>query len=156
MSAGGEVVYNRRSSIGLSFSTAPRSYDRSSDGENTISSAPSLLRLQKPTSIVVMLTGFHSTTRLSAPAGALGHQKIVCAARRIRAGRQYRLKLGNLAIQRDWGWAPEYVEAMWRVLQRPRGDDFVIATGSAYSLTRQNGSIDCWRNAWVADHRKAS
>ena len=61
-------------------------------------------------------------------------KKIVCAACRIRAGRQNAVKLGNLAIQRDWGWAPEYVEAMWRILQQPKADDFVVATGSAYSL----------------------
>jgi GDPmannose 4,6-dehydratase len=61
-------------------------------------------------------------------------KKIVCAACRIRAGRQSAVKLGNLAIQRDWGWAQEYVEAMWRILQHPKADDFVVATGSAYSL----------------------
>ena len=61
-------------------------------------------------------------------------KKIICAACRIKTGSQYALKLGNLAIQRDWGWAPEYVEAMWRILQQPKADDFVIATGSAYSL----------------------
>ena len=61
-------------------------------------------------------------------------KKIVCSACRIRGGRQKAVKLGNLAIQRDWGWAPEYVEAMWRILQQPKADDFVVATGSAYSL----------------------
>ena len=61
-------------------------------------------------------------------------KKIVCSACRIRAGKQSAVKLGNLAIQRDWGWAPEYVEAMWRILQQPKADDFVVATGSAYSL----------------------
>src|SRR6476620_9720572 len=44
-------------------------------------------------------------------------KKIVCAACRIRGGRQNAVKLGNLGIKRDWGWAPEYVEAMWRILQ---------------------------------------
>jgi GDPmannose 4,6-dehydratase len=61
-------------------------------------------------------------------------KKIVRAACRIRAGEHSRVKLGNLAIQRDWGWAPEYVEAMWRIMQHAKADDFVIATGSAYSL----------------------
>jgi len=61
-------------------------------------------------------------------------KKIICAACRIRAGSQYPLKLGNLAIQRDWDWAPEYVDAMWRIQQQPKADNFVIATGSAYSL----------------------
>src|SRR5206468_6238826 len=54
-------------------------------------------------------------------------KKIVCSACRIRAGRQNAVKLGNLAIQRDWGWAPEYVEAMWRILQQSKADDFVVA-----------------------------
>src|SRR5262245_11312322 len=61
-------------------------------------------------------------------------KKIVCAACRIRAGRQSAVKLGNVASQRAWGWAPEYVKAMWRILQQPKADDFVVATGSAYSL----------------------
>jgi GDPmannose 4,6-dehydratase len=42
--------------------------------------------------------------------------------------------LGNVAISRDWGWAPEYVEAMWKMLQRDEPDDFVIATGESHSL----------------------
>ena len=42
--------------------------------------------------------------------------------------------LGNLDIRRDWGWAPEYVEAMWLMLQTQTPDDYVIATGTSYSL----------------------
>ena len=61
-------------------------------------------------------------------------QKIVHAACRIAAGKQEKLKLGNLSIQRDWGWAPEYVEAMWRILQQERPDDYVIATGETNRL----------------------
>jgi len=61
-------------------------------------------------------------------------RKIVAAACAIADGSRERLTLGNLGIHRDWGWAPEYVEAMWRMLQQPRGDDFVIATGRACSL----------------------
>jgi GDPmannose 4,6-dehydratase len=61
-------------------------------------------------------------------------QKIVRAACRIAAGSNERLQLGNLDIQRDWGWAPEYVEAMWRMMQLPAPDDFVIATGETNSL----------------------
>lgn len=61
-------------------------------------------------------------------------RKIACAASRIKAGRQTELRLGNLAIQRDWGWAPEFVDAMWRILQHKTPDDFVIATGQAHSL----------------------
>ncbi len=61
-------------------------------------------------------------------------QKIVAGACRIAAGLQEQLHLGNLSIQRDWGWAPEYVEAMWLMLQKNAPDDFVIATGHTYSL----------------------
>ena len=61
-------------------------------------------------------------------------QKVVSAACRIAAGSRERLQLGNLAIQRDWGWAPEYVEAMWLMLQQPTADDYVIATGQTHSL----------------------
>jgi GDPmannose 4,6-dehydratase len=61
-------------------------------------------------------------------------RKIILAACRIKRGQQQTVRLGDLAIQRDWGWAPEYVDAMWRILQLPEPDDFVIATGSTYSL----------------------
>jgi GDPmannose 4,6-dehydratase len=61
-------------------------------------------------------------------------QKIVRAACHIAAGQQKKLKLGNLSVQRDWGWAPEYVDAMWRMLQQDRADDYVIATGETHSL----------------------
>ena len=61
-------------------------------------------------------------------------QKIVRAACRIAAGSRERLQLGNLEIRRDWGWAPEYVDAMWRMMQQPEPKDFVIATGETESL----------------------
>src|SRR5215831_3541765 len=61
-------------------------------------------------------------------------RKITAAAARISAGSRERLALGNLAIRRDWGWAPHYVEAMWKMLQRERADDFVVASGVAHSL----------------------
>lgn len=61
-------------------------------------------------------------------------QKIVAAAVRIARGKQSRFTLGNIHIKRDWGWAPEYVDAMWRMLQQPSGSDFVIATGESHSL----------------------
>jgi GDPmannose 4,6-dehydratase len=60
--------------------------------------------------------------------------KIVAAAVRIANGSNEKLKLGNLEIYRDWGWAPEYVDAMWRMLQQPQPDDYVVATGQANSL----------------------
>jgi GDPmannose 4,6-dehydratase len=61
-------------------------------------------------------------------------QKIIRAAQRIAAGSRETLTLGNLDIRRDWGWAPEYVEAMWCMLQQNEPADFVIATGYSYSL----------------------
>jgi GDPmannose 4,6-dehydratase len=61
-------------------------------------------------------------------------RKITAAATRISAGSRERLALGNLSIRRDWGWAPHYVEAMWKMLQRERADDFVVASAVAHSL----------------------
>ncbi len=61
-------------------------------------------------------------------------QKIIRAAIDIAQGQGSKLTLGNLAIKRDWGWAPEYVDAMWRMLQQENPDDFVIATGVGHSL----------------------
>lgn len=61
-------------------------------------------------------------------------RKIVQTARRIANGSKERLMLGNTKIIRDWGWSPEYVEAMWRMLQAAVPDDFVIATGKSVSL----------------------
>ena len=61
-------------------------------------------------------------------------RKIVSAACRIAAGSKEVLRLGNIGIKRDWGWAPEYVEAMWLMLQQERPSDYVIATGQCNSL----------------------
>jgi GDPmannose 4,6-dehydratase len=61
-------------------------------------------------------------------------QKIIASAHRIARGRQKDLQLGNIKIQRDWGWAPEYVEAMHRMLQQETPEDFVIATGETRKL----------------------
>lgn len=61
-------------------------------------------------------------------------RKIIAAAARIASGSRERLRLGNMAIQRDWGWAPEYVDAMWRMLQQAMPDDYVIGTGETNSL----------------------
>lgn len=61
-------------------------------------------------------------------------QKIVRTAARIAAGSSEKLVMGNIDIQRDWGWAPEYVEAMWMMLQLEHPQDFVIATGRTVSL----------------------
>lgn len=61
-------------------------------------------------------------------------RKIVNSACRIARGSEEKLRLGNITIARDWGWAPEYVEAMWRILQQEHPEDFVIATGETNTL----------------------
>jgi GDPmannose 4,6-dehydratase len=83
-------------------------------------------------------------------------QKIVRTACRIAAGSAETLHLGNLEIHRDWGWAPEYVHAMWLMLQQPTPQDFVIATGVTYPLadfvseTFQCLGLD-WRQHVISD-----
>src|SRR4030081_2450387 len=62
-------------------------------------------------------------------------RKISRAGARIKAGLQKRLFLGNLDAKRDWGYAPEYVEAMWLMLQQEKPDDYVIATGETHSVS---------------------
>ena len=61
-------------------------------------------------------------------------RKISLGAARIKAGLQKEIVLGNLDARRDWGWAPEYVEAMWRALQAATAHDYVLATGDACSV----------------------
>ncbi|MGA2478415.1 MAG: GDP-mannose 4,6-dehydratase [Spirochaetia bacterium] len=61
-------------------------------------------------------------------------RKITKAIARIKAGKEKSLFLGNLAAQRDWGFAPDYVEAMWRILQQEHADDFVIGTGETHTV----------------------
>jgi GDPmannose 4,6-dehydratase len=83
-------------------------------------------------------------------------KKIVVAACRIAKGSNEKLHLGNIFIKRDWGWAPEYVEAMWLMLQQEKPDDFVIATGESHSLeefvaaTFSSAGLD-WRDHVVMD-----
>ena len=60
--------------------------------------------------------------------------KIIEGAVRIKKGKQKTLYLGNIYAKRDWGYAKEYVEAMWKMLQQKKPDDFVIATGKSYSV----------------------
>ena len=60
--------------------------------------------------------------------------KISRAVAAIKHGLQKELFLGNLDAKRDWGYAPEYVEGVWRILQRDQGDDFVLATGETHSV----------------------
>lgn len=61
-------------------------------------------------------------------------RKVSRAVARIKLGLQNKLTLGNLDAKRDWGFAGDYVEAMWLMLQQPEGDDYVIATGETHSI----------------------
>jgi GDPmannose 4,6-dehydratase len=63
-------------------------------------------------------------------------RKITDAAVRIKLGLAEKVKLGNLAAQRDWGYAGDYVEAMWLMMQQPQPDNFVIATGRTHSVEK--------------------
>jgi len=61
-------------------------------------------------------------------------RKISNAAAKIALGLEKKLELGSLSAKRDWGYAPEYVEAVWRIMQQEEPDDFIIATGEAHSV----------------------
>jgi GDPmannose 4,6-dehydratase len=83
-------------------------------------------------------------------------QKIIRAVKRITQGSSEKLKLGRLDIARDWGWAPEYVEAMWLMLQQEIPQDFVIATGVTITLeefvrTAFDQANLNWRNYVIQD-----
>lgn len=85
-------------------------------------------------------------------------RKITRAVAKIKLGQQSKLYLGNLDAIRDWGYAPEYVEAMWLMLQKDSPDDYVIATGTAFSvkdfcrLAFQEVGLD-WKKYTVLDER---
>lgn len=78
-------------------------------------------------------------------------KKITRAAARIKKGVEKKLYLGNLDAKRDWGFAPEYMEAMWQTLQQPEPDDFVVATGETHSVREflaeafQYGGLGDWQ-----------
>ena len=85
-------------------------------------------------------------------------RKITTAAARIKLGKQDKLFLGNLDARRDWGYAPDYVEAMWSMLQQDAPDDYVIATGETHSvrefLDEVFGQLDLdWRHYVEIDPR---
>ncbi len=61
-------------------------------------------------------------------------KKIISSAVRIKMGLQNELYLGNLDAKRDWGYAPDYVEAMWKILQAEKADDFIISTGKLHTV----------------------
>jgi len=77
-------------------------------------------------------------------------RKVTDAVARIAAGKSKELILGNLDAQRDWGYAPDYVDLMWRILQAPQPSDFVGATGEAHSVREfvevafQAAGLDHW------------
>ncbi len=78
-------------------------------------------------------------------------RKVVASAVRIAQGSQERLRLGDLSVHRDWGWAPEYVDAMWRMMQLPEPQDFVIATGETHSLEAFVATaFECLGHDWRA------
>jgi GDPmannose 4,6-dehydratase len=78
-------------------------------------------------------------------------KKIVKAAVRISRSLQSTLELGNLDAQRDWGYAKDYVEAMWLMLQQPKADDYVIATGETHSVREFLGEVFGYLNLdWKA------
>jgi GDPmannose 4,6-dehydratase len=78
--------------------------------------------------------------------------KIVSTAVRISRGSKEKLTLGNMDIYRDWGWAPDYVEAMWMMLQQEDPADFVIATGKMHSLRDFATRVFEKLNLQVLDH----
>lgn len=85
-------------------------------------------------------------------------RKISAGAAAIKMGKQETLALGNLDARRDWGYAPEYVEAMWRMLQQDLPDDYVVATGETHSVQEfveaAFAAVDLdWRKHVVIDER---
>jgi GDPmannose 4,6-dehydratase len=92
-----------------------------------------------------------------------GHEfvtrKVTRAVARISLGLQESLALGNLEARRDWGFAGDYVEAMWRMLQQDEPDDYVVATGETHSIRElldlafKRVGIDDWQNYVTQDPR---
>ena len=86
-------------------------------------------------------------------------RKITNSVARIKLGLQSELVLGNLEAKRDWGFAGDYVEAMWMMLQQPLPDDFVVATGKAHSIEQlleiafNAGGLGDWRQFVRQDQR---
>jgi GDPmannose 4,6-dehydratase len=86
-------------------------------------------------------------------------RKISLAVARISLGLQDSLSLGNLDAKRDWGFAGDYVDAMWRMVQAPEGDDYVVATGETHSIREfldiafARVGIDDWSKVVYVDPR---
>jgi len=79
-------------------------------------------------------------------------RKIFAAAAEIAAGTKRRVTLGRLDVSRDWGYAAEYVEAMWRMLQQDEPQDFVIATGESHTLEELTAAAFAQFNLDWHDH----
>ena len=79
-------------------------------------------------------------------------RKISLAAARIKLGKQKKLKLGNLNSKRDWGYAPDYVEAMWLMLQQKKAQDFVIGTGESHSV--KEFVVEAFKAVGIEDWQK--
>lgn len=86
-------------------------------------------------------------------------RKVTQAVARIATGKQDKLILGNLDAKRDWGFAGDYVDAMWRMLQQPNGDDYVVATGETHSIEEllehafEAAEIKDWRKFVIQDEK---
>lgn len=85
-------------------------------------------------------------------------RKVAYTAARIKLGLATELRMGNLEAQRDWGYAPDYVDAMWRMLQQDTPDDYVVATGRTHTVQRLvEIAFDCvgrnWQDYVVQDER---
>lgn len=86
-------------------------------------------------------------------------RKVTRAAARIKLGLQGELRLGNLTAQRDWGFAGDFVHAMWLMLQQDKADDYVIATGQSHSIEQllevafEAAGLPDWRRYVVHDHK---
>jgi GDPmannose 4,6-dehydratase len=84
-------------------------------------------------------------------------RKIARAVARIKLGKQHEIRLGNLDARRDWGFAGDYVRAMWMMLQQPTPDDYVIATGETHTVSElvelafRRVGINNWRDYIVID-----
>jgi GDPmannose 4,6-dehydratase len=63
-------------------------------------------------------------------------RKIIHAVACLALGRDTKLSLGNLGVERDWGWAPEYVQAIAMMLEQPAPEDYIVATGRSHTLTQ--------------------
>ncbi|MFM8981205.1 MAG: GDP-mannose 4,6-dehydratase [Planctomycetia bacterium] len=81
-------------------------------------------------------------------------RKVTRAAARIHEGLQHELYLGNLEARRDWGYAGDYVDAMWRMLQQPEPDDYVVATGETHSVREWVEAVFAELGLSVAGHVK--